>query len=287
MLQIKVEGSDRSKANGYEIRRVNVLGVGVSAINMSQAIDTIEYWIAQRRRNYVCVTGVHGIVASQRDENLRRIHNSAGLVTPDGMPLVWQSRLMGIPNVDRVYGPDLMLALCERSLANGYRHYLYGGREGVPERLATRLEAKFPTMRIVGTCSPPFRPLTSFEDEQIVFEINEANPDIVWVGLSTPKQEQWMASHVDRLTAPVLIGVGAAFDFHAGLKRQAPLWMQRRGLEWFFRLMTEPRRLWRRYLINNSLFLVLIAAQALGLYKYESLDSSADNTNLHKDHRVH
>ncbi len=247
--------------------RVNILGVGVSAINMTMALEIIDGWIAHRESHYVCVTGVHGVMESQRDENLRRIHNQAGLVTPDGMPLVWLSRLKGFRHVDRVYGPDLMLALCERSVARGYRHFFYGGAKGVPEQLSEVLQRRFPGLCIVGTYSPPFRPLTAEEDEEVVRMINGADPDIVWVGLSTPKQERWMADHVGRLTAPVLIGVGAAFDFHTGRKPQAPRWMQRSGLEWLFRLLTEPRRLWRRYLINNPLFIALILLQAAGLRK--------------------
>jgi len=247
--------------------RVNILGVGVSAINMAMALEIIEGWIARGERRYVCVTGVHGVMESQRDENLRHIHNRAGLVTPDGMPLVWLSRLYGFRHVERVYGPDLMLALCERSVAQGYRHFFYGGAEGVPEQLAANMQQRFPGLQVVGTYSPPFRPLTPEEDENIVQMINEANPDILWVGLSTPKQERWMAAHVGRLVAPVLIGVGAAFDFHTGRKPQAPPWMQRNGLEWLFRLLTEPRRLWRRYLINNPLFITLVVLQALGIQR--------------------
>ena len=201
---------------------------------------------------------------SQKDEKLRQIHNQAGLVTPDGMPLVWLSRLNGFPWVERVYGPDLMLAVCERSLSKGYRHYFYGGLEGVPEKLAESLRRRFPKLQIVGVYSPPFRPLTKDEDECVIQKINQAKPDIVWVGLSTPKQEYWMHEHLHRITAPVMVGVGAAFDFHAGLKKQAPRWMQRSGLEWFFRLVTEPRRLWRRYLINNPWFLWLILSPGSG-----------------------
>jgi N-acetylglucosaminyldiphosphoundecaprenol N-acetyl-beta-D-mannosaminyltransferase len=252
-------------------RRVNILGVGVSAINMAQALNVIEGWIAQRQAHYVCVTGVHGIVESQGNNSLQRVHNAAGLVTPDGMPLVWLARLHGLEHVERVYGPDLMLALCHRSISKGYRHFLYGGAKGVPDRLANRMKRRYPGLRIVGSYSPPFRPLTDEEDKQTVQAINEANPDVVWIGLSTPKQERWMAEHIGWLTAPVLVGVGAAFDFHSGLKRQAPRWMQRSGLEWLFRLANEPRRLWRRYLVNNPLFTLLVLQQALNLKRY-SLD---------------
>ena len=243
------------------IPRVDVLGVGVSAIDMDTALDVIDRWITAGARQYVCVAGVHGVMESQRDETLRHIHNAAGLVTPDGMPLVWLSRLHGWRNTRRVYGPDLMLEVCERSLATGYRHFFYGGHEGVPERLAERLQKRFHGLIVAGTFSPPFHAPSASEDQAIVRRINDAKPDIVWVGLSTPKQERWMAQHVDRLTAPVLIGVGAAFDFHAGLKRQAPRWMQSSGLEWSFRLVSEPRRLWRRYLVNNPLFVWLTFLQ--------------------------
>jgi N-acetylglucosaminyldiphosphoundecaprenol N-acetyl-beta-D-mannosaminyltransferase len=250
------------------IKRVNILGVGVSAVNMALALQTIDHWISKCEGQYVCVTGVHGVVESQRSENLRRIHNTAGMVTPDGMPLVWISHLKGFTFVDRVYGPDLMLAVCEQSLLPGYRHFLYGGDRGVPELLAERLKSRYPKLNVVGSYSPPFHALTKDEDNQVVDMINATHPDIVWVGLSTPKQEFWMAGHVARLSPSVLVGVGAAFDIHAGIKKQAPYWMQRCGLEWMFRMAYEPRRLGRRYLINNPAFILLALAQALGIKKY-------------------
>jgi N-acetylglucosaminyldiphosphoundecaprenol N-acetyl-beta-D-mannosaminyltransferase len=243
------------------IPRVNVLGVGVSAINMPIALATIERWIDTREQHYVCITGVHGVMESQRDEALRRIHNRAGLVTPDGMPMVWLSRVNGQRHVTRVYGPDLMLAVCARSEPRADRHFFYGGADGVVDCLVERLCRRFPMLKVVGSYTPPFRALTAAEDADVVRRINDANPDIIWVGLSTPKQEEWMAEHVGRVRAPVLIGVGAAFDFHAGLKKQAPRWMQRAGLEWLFRLATEPRRLWRRYLANNPAFVWRVCLQ--------------------------
>jgi N-acetylglucosaminyldiphosphoundecaprenol N-acetyl-beta-D-mannosaminyltransferase len=251
-----------------EIERVNILGVGVSAVNMDLALMAIDDWISRREAHFVCVRDVHGIVESQRSENLRLIHNTAGMVTPDGMPLVWLSHLKGYPAVDRVYGPDLLLAVCEYSLSRGYSHYFYGSDSEVPELLAKNLQSRFPGLKVVGTYSPPFRALTAEEDCQVIARINSAHPDIVWVGLSTPKQEYWMAEHIGRLSTPVLIGIGAAFDFHAGIKKQAPRWIQRRGLEWLFRLGSEPRRLWRRYLIDNPLFALLVIAQAVGIKKY-------------------
>jgi N-acetylglucosaminyldiphosphoundecaprenol N-acetyl-beta-D-mannosaminyltransferase len=249
-------------------RRVNVLGVGVSPASRASALSQIEHWIATGAREYVCVSGIHGVMESQRDETLRAIHNEAGMVVPDGMPLVWLSRLRGFAGVERVYGPDLLLACCDRSRETGYRHFFYGGGPGVPELLCQRLGARYPGLVVAGAISPPFRKLAPEEEAEVVLQINAAKPDIVWVGLGTPKQERWMAEHRAVLAAPVLIGVGAAFDFHAGLKRQAPKWMQRSGLEWLFRLLAEPRRLWRRYLRNNPLFVWGVLLQALRLREY-------------------
>jgi N-acetylglucosaminyldiphosphoundecaprenol N-acetyl-beta-D-mannosaminyltransferase len=208
---------------------------------------------------------MHGVMESQQDEQLRRIHNDAGLVTPDGMPLVWLCRLKGQRRVERVYGPDLMLALCAHSETASYRHFFYGASPVVLDALTTRLLGRYPSLIVAGTYAPPFRQLDQVEDELIVERIRQASPDIVWVGLSTPKQERWMADHLKRLGVPVLIGVGAAFDFHSGFKRQAPRWMQRNGLEWLFRLLSEPRRLYRRYLTNIPLFAWYLALDALGL----------------------
>ena len=240
------------------IGRVDVLGVGISTISMADAIAEISRWIEQREHHYVCVTGVHGVMESQRDPELLRIHNASGLTTPDGMPMVWAGHRAGAAHMTRVYGPDLLLELLERAAQRGWSSYFYGGAEHVPGLLADRMTQRFPGLRVAGTCSPPFRPLTPEEDAHIVEQINAAAPDIVWVGLSTPKQERWMAAHVGRLDAPVLIGIGAAFDIHAGLVPQAPVWMQRRGLEWLYRLAREPRRLWRRYLSSNPRFVLSI-----------------------------
>ena len=258
------------KSNETDIQRVNILGVMVSAASMKLTLATIDRWIEKREPHYVCVTGVHGVMESQKDPKLKVIHNNAGLVTPDGMPLVWLSRLRGFSHVERVYGPDLMLALCEHGLAHRYRHFLYGGGDGVADKLKDSLKKRSDGINIVGTYTPPFRNLTAEEDAHVVKIINQAQPDIVWVGLSTPKQELWMAEHQSKLDASVLIGVGAAFDFNAGLKLQSPRWMQKSGLEWLFRLITEPRRLWRRYLINNPIFVTLVITQLLGIKKFDS-----------------
>ncbi len=245
--------------------RVNVLGVGVSAVNLTSATETIGRWIDTRANTYVCITGAHGVIESQKDDTLRGIHNAAGMVTPDGMPLVWLSRLRGQRTVDRVYGPDLMAEVCDKMRERGCRHFLYGGNTGVAEKLADALRARFPGIEIAGTYTPPFRALTDEEDAAVVEMINDSGADIVWVGLSTPKQEYWMSAHAGRTNAAVMVGVGAAFDFHAGLKEQAPRWIQRSGFEWLFRLVTEPKRLWRRYAEIVPLFLLLVALESLGL----------------------
>jgi N-acetylglucosaminyldiphosphoundecaprenol N-acetyl-beta-D-mannosaminyltransferase len=227
--------------------RGDVLGVNVSAITMDDAITTLERWISEGRREYVCVTGVHGVMECRRDPLLRKIHNEAGMVTPDGVPLVHFLRLIGKKRTQRVYGPDLMRKMTAVSGQRGYRQFYYGGGAGVAEKLKETLVGAVPGLQVVGTFCPPFRKMTPEEDRAVVDAINAARPHIVWVGLSTPKQERWMAEHLGRIDAPVMVGVGAAFDFLAGTKCQAPEWMQRHALEWLFRLSSEPRRLWRRY----------------------------------------
>ena len=247
------------------MERANILGVGVSAINMQTALARIQSWIEAREPNYVIAVPAHCIVECLRHEGLRRIYNQAGMVTPDGMPIVWISRWMGHPQVERVYGPDLMLAVCECSVNRGYRHFFYGGwPPDVVEKLSARLRERYPGIAIAGSYAPPFRPITEEEDAKIIEMINDVRPDIVWIGLGAAKEEYWAASHVGKLVAPVLIGVGAGFDFHAGVKPQAPRWMMRAGLEWFFRMLTEPRRLGPRYLKDNPVFVWNILLQALG-----------------------
>jgi N-acetylglucosaminyldiphosphoundecaprenol N-acetyl-beta-D-mannosaminyltransferase len=250
------------------IDRVMVLGIGVSAVTVDLAISIIEQWIQRRTPNYACLTGAHGVIESRSDSQLCAIHNAAGLVAPDGMPLVFMAHRLGFKHVARVYGPELMRRLSARSAHCGYRQFYYGGGPGLAERLAATLKALHPGLVIAGTMTPSFGLPTREEEEATVASIKAAAPDIVWVGLSTPKQEVWMASHVKRLNIPVLIGVGAAFDFLAGTKPQAPGWMQRSGLEWAYRLACEPRRLWRRYARIVPLFLLLalrqLIAQRLG-----------------------
>lgn len=252
--------------------RCNVLGVHISAVNLDLAAARIESWVQSREKNYVCITGVHGVMESQDDPKLKAIHNAAGMVTPDGMPMVWINRLRGNSEVTRVYGPDLMLAVCQQGVAKNTKHFLYGGGDGVAELLKSKLEEKCPGIQIVGTYTPPFRPLTADEDQALCEQIAASGAEIIWVGLSTPKQERWMNQHVGKITAPVMVGVGAAFDFHAGLKSQAPRWIGKCGMEWFYRLCTEPRRLWKRYLVNNPLFISYFAMQTLGSKRFEARD---------------
>lgn len=248
--------------------QINILGVGINAITLPQAVEQIAGWIDTRTRQYVSVCNVHTIMECQHNEAMRQAVNRAGLTTPDGMPLVWLGRWLAQLEVNRVYGPDLMLALCELSGERGYTHYFCGGALGVPELLAERLQVKFPNLRVVGTYSPPFHPLSPAEESQLIERLNRARPDIIWVGLGTPKQDLWMARYRERLNAPVMIAVGAAFDFFSGRVPQAPRWMQRSGLEWFYRLSQEPQRLWYRYLIYNPWFVMLLMAQGLGLKHY-------------------
>jgi N-acetylglucosaminyldiphosphoundecaprenol N-acetyl-beta-D-mannosaminyltransferase len=238
-----------------QLRRVDVLGVGVSTVNQDMALAEVTRWVETGERHYVCVTGVHGVMESQRDPELLAIHNASGLTTPDGMPMVWAGHKAGADWMDRVYGPDLMLNVLARAAERGWTSFLYGGKDGVPELLAEKLAERIPGVKFAGMYSPPFRPLTEEEDDAIVKRINDSGAQLVWVGLSTPEQERWMAAHRDRLNAPAMFGVGAAFDFHAGLVPQAPPWMQRNGLEWFYRLTKEPKRLWRRYFKNNPAYL--------------------------------
>jgi N-acetylglucosaminyldiphosphoundecaprenol N-acetyl-beta-D-mannosaminyltransferase len=225
---------------------------------MDEAVELVAGWIRTERPSFATFTSVHGVMESTRSPAVRTAHRAAGLVACDGMPIVWASRFAGVDAAERVYGPDFMLAFCELAEREGWSSFFYGGKEGIPEELVRRLRDRFPRLAVAGVCSPPFRALTPDEDAAIVRTINESGADIVWVGLSTPKQERWMADHVGRLRAPAMLGVGAAFAFHAGAVRQAPRWMQRSGLEWVFRLLREPRRLAGRYLRNNPAFVARI-----------------------------
>jgi N-acetylglucosaminyldiphosphoundecaprenol N-acetyl-beta-D-mannosaminyltransferase len=241
--------------------QANVLGVGISAVNMHEAVLRSMQLLERGGKGYICVTGVHGIMEAQRDPALRVIHNRAHLCVPDGMPTVWVGRLQGHRTMRRVYGPDFMWEMCRQSVARGYRHFLYGGKPGVTERLRLRLEQQLPGLCICGAYTPPFRELTAQEEDDLVTAVDLAKPHVVWVGVSTPRQERFMARMLDRLNTNLMVGVGAAFDIHAGLLADAPPWMKSCGLQWLHRLAMEPRRLAKRYLINNPGFLWNIALQ--------------------------
>lgn len=250
--------------NSPPMPRYNALGIGVSTLTLAQTRDAIVATRGTLYRGYICLGTAHGFTEAQSNPTLKKIYNAAWLTTPDGMPLVW----LGPPGTERVYGPDLLLAVCNAGRAVGLRHYFYGGAPGVADTLGEKLTARFPGLEVVGTFSPPYRPLTADEVTAFRAEITRLRPDVIWIGLGTPKQEKFMAAHASTLDAAVLIGVGAAFDFHSGRIRQAPRWLQRSGFEWLFRLCTEPRRLAARYLITNPLFILHVLAQRTGLKKY-------------------
>jgi N-acetylglucosaminyldiphosphoundecaprenol N-acetyl-beta-D-mannosaminyltransferase len=232
-----------------------VLGVPLGLTDYEQTLDWIDATVASRGRGYVCVSNVHAVMASAEDAELRSALLGSSINVPDGQPLVWAINLLGHSLGARVYGPELMARACARGAQTGQRLYLYGGRnQGALVQLALNLRQRFPGVRIVGGYSPPHRPLTDDERDAVIKEINGSRADVVWVGIGVPKQEKWMAQMRGALEAPVLVGVGAAFDFHAGLVPQAPNWIQESGLEWAYRLAHEPRRLWRRYTRYNPRF---------------------------------
>jgi N-acetylglucosaminyldiphosphoundecaprenol N-acetyl-beta-D-mannosaminyltransferase len=251
-----------------------VLGIGVHALNLDSAEAVLGRALATRTKGYVCVSGVHGISEAQSDPDFRAILNGALLNTPDGMPMVWVGRWYGFREMSRVYGPDLLVQICAASEATGWKHYFYGGGPGTAEALADTLRARFPKLQVVGTHTPPFRPLNDAELADLKAEISRLQPDFMWIGLSTPKQERFMREHIDKLDVPVMLGIGAAFDLVSGRVRQSPRWIQRSGFEWLFRLILEPRRLWKRYLKNNPLFVGRILLQFTGLRRY-SLNSES------------
>jgi len=226
---------------------IPILGVRVSTVNMDLALSQFETFLDNRGNAYICVAPAHSIMECVNDPDLYPVFNGADMVTPDGMAVVWLLQLRGHRQVRRVYGPDLLQATCAYGLERGWRHYFYGGAPGVAERLAEKLQEQFPGLQIAGTCSPPFGRPSAEEERALLDQVNSSEADIVWVGMSSPKQEVWMNAHLGQVHAPVMVGVGAAFDFLSGCKKQAPRWMQRSGLEWLFRLLSEPRRLWPRY----------------------------------------
>src|SRR5260370_1037651 len=249
--------------------RANVLGIGVSATDMNGALATIASAIEAGSKGYVCATGVHGVMEAQRDPALRSILNNSFLNLADGRPTMWVGRIQGLRSMRQVTGPNLMLRLCELSAKTGYTHFFYGGDVGVAEQLKDAMTKRFPGLKVVGTYTPPFRPLRPEEAAELSDMVSRLKPDVFWVGLSTPKQERWVAEYVDRLDTKLMFAVGAAFDMHTGRIKESPEWLKVMGLQWLHRLCQEPRRLWKRYLISNSRFIPKILLQFLDVRKYE------------------
>jgi N-acetylglucosaminyldiphosphoundecaprenol N-acetyl-beta-D-mannosaminyltransferase len=232
-----------------------ILGVQTDAQRFDEAVTRLIAAASESRTQYVSTCPVYTLMMCRENPAVMAAVNGAGMVTADGMPVVWVQRQRGNPQAERVYGPDLLQAICQRTANTSIRHYFWGGAPGVPEQLATRLQTLYPGLNIAGTYSPPIEPVPAQPDPQVIERLNTAQPHIIWVGLGSPKQDLWMARYQTVLNAPLLIGVGAAFDMLAGTRKQAPRWMQRTGLEWVFRLMQEPRRLFKRYLVYNPLFI--------------------------------
>jgi N-acetylglucosaminyldiphosphoundecaprenol N-acetyl-beta-D-mannosaminyltransferase len=248
---------------GNPVETFDVLGVKVSALNLGTAVRALRDMVKSRSRGYVCVAPVSTIVEARRDPEYRKVVNQAALVTPDGMPVVWLGRRKGHHEMSRTYGPDLMARLCGTEDGRGLRHFFYGGTGDVCDKLVHHLREKFPDIIVAGTFAPAFTPEAELAPDRVRELINAARPDILWVALGSPKQDFWMSINRPRLDVPVMIGVGAAFDFLAGVKPQAPAWMQRSGFEWLFRLCAEPKRLWKRYLVGNTLFLWWLLLEAV------------------------
>lgn len=245
------------------MKHIRILGSRAAIADYSQVMQLFDRWVSERGAHQVCIANVHTTVLGSEDESFQEVTNSADLVTMDGKPLVWAAKFKGYSNASRVSGPDLMMKVFEVSAEKCYRHFLYGGAAGVPEKLKEILEEKFPGVQIVGTYSPPYRRLTNEEDEAMVKMINTTSPDFLWVGLGAPKQETFIHRHLGCIDAPVQVGVGAAFDFISGRINRAPLWMQSTGLEWLYRLLQDPKRLWKRYLVYNTKYLYKLAFELL------------------------
>jgi len=250
-----------------KIDSFNILGVKINVLTVNLLVEIVNKWIQEKKHDYIVLTGVHGIIEMQNNKKLLKINNYAGLVTPDGMPTVWYGKLLGYKNIEKVYAPDIMVKIFNNSKKNGYKHYLYGGKEGVASKLSKILSEKYPDIKIVGTYFPPFRELTKEERSEIINDINTSKADIVWCGLGCPKQEKWMYEFRDKVDAPVLIGVGAGFDFLSGEKPLASNFIKNSGFEWLFRLIKDPKYLWKRYFKIIPLFIILIILEYLGFYK--------------------
>jgi len=253
-----------------ETRRktAKVLGVPVDTLDMKSAVARVQEEYEGGRKGYICLIGVHGIMEAQRDPDLAQVYACATLMVPDGMPTVWVGHRQGFPKMQRVTGPDLMLEIFRRKEFAQCTHFLYGGKQGVAEELQSNLKKRFPWVRIVGTHTPPYRDLTHEEETSLAARIRALRPDMIWVGISTPRQERFMMRILPLLDSSLMFGVGAAFDFHTGHIKDAPQWVKRAGMQWLHRLIQDPRRLFWRYFRNNSAFLWHIGLQLTGVRTY-------------------
>jgi N-acetylglucosaminyldiphosphoundecaprenol N-acetyl-beta-D-mannosaminyltransferase len=248
--------------------KINILGININAVNIQDVIDRVDEKIKKNEKGYITITGVHGIMESQRSNNVKSAYKNAWMVVPDGMPLVYIGRMQGSKKIRRCFGPELMSQILMHSVSKRYTHFLYGGKEGVVKELKQKLEEKYPGLRIVGTYTPPFRELDLRESKELIEMTKELKPDIFWIGLSTPKQEVFMQKYLQLIYTKIMLGVGAAFDYHTDQLKPAPRLLKALALEWFFRLLMEPKRLWKRYLINNPLFIANLVFQITGLRKF-------------------
>lgn len=258
----------------------NVLGIQVEALDLERALQRVAETLRTGGKGYVCAIGVHGVMEAQRDPGLAETFARAAITVPDGMPMAWVGRMQGLGQMQRVAGPDLMREVFRRTEFSHYRHFLYGGNPGVADQLAAILRQSFPWTRIVGTHTPPYRDLTSVEEQKLIATIDTCKPDIIWVGISAPRQERFMRHYLPRLNTRLMFGVGAAFDFHTGRIQDSPAWIKRAGLQWLHRLLQEPRRLLWRYLRNNPAFLWQIALQLTGIRTYAPTSICAHSTGL-------
>lgn len=247
-------------------RRTEVLSAPIDVLDWDTALYRIDVWASRRESRYICICNVHSVVTASHDSDFRDVIRDADMATPDGAPVAWMMRRLGFAEQIRIDGPDLMLRCCERAAKTGVGVFLLGSLPSTLAALQIQLINDFPKLQIVGAVSPPFRAITSEEDEALVETLNKSKAGVVFVSLGCPKQERWMAEHRGRVNA-VMVGVGAAFDFHSGSIKRAPGWMRHNGLEWLHRLVSEPRRLWRRYLFTNSKFIAKACAQLLGRRK--------------------
>ena len=263
----------------------NVLGILVEALDMERSLVRVEEALRSSGKGYVCAIGVHGIMEAHRNRRFAEICAGASIAVPDGMPLVWVGRMQGCRGMRRVAGPDLMLEVFRRKEFAGYTHFLYGGKPGVAEELSANLKRKFPSTRILGTYTPPFRDLTPSEAADFIGRIHDLKPDVIWVGISTPRQEEFIYRYLPSLDTKLMFGVGAAFDFHTGRIRDCPQWAKQAGLQWLHRLLQDPRRLWLRYLRNNSAFLLQMCLQLAGMHRYSN--PAANNKRDQAPDRLH